>query len=88
MLQQPTPDDYILATGETHTVKQWLERACEVAGVDFWDCYEQNPTMERQSEVDYLRGDWTKAQKALGWNPKVFFNELVEEIWSLKNKHK
>lgn len=80
MLQQPTPDDYILATGETHTVKQWLERACEVANVDFWDVYTQDPTMERQSEVDYLKGDYSKAQKVLGWAPKIGFNELVEQM--------
>lgn len=80
MLQQATPDDFILATGETHTVKQWLERSCEVAGVDFWDCYEQNPTMERQSEVDYLKGDYTKAKKVLSWAPQIGFNELVEQM--------
>lgn len=80
MLQQPTADDYILATGETHTVKQWLERACEVAGVDFWDAYTQNTTFERQSEVDYLKGDFSKAQKVLGWTPKILFNELVEQM--------
>lgn len=80
MLQQPTPDDYILATGETHTVKQWLEQACNVGGVDFWDVYTQDPTMERQSEVDYLKGDYSKAKKALGWIPTIGFNELVEQM--------
>lgn len=80
MLQQERPDDYVLATGETHTVKQWLEAACEAGGVDYWDIFTQNPTMERQAEVDYLKGDYSKAKQALGWEPKIKFNELVEEM--------
>lgn len=82
MLQQETPDDYVLATGETHTVKQWLEKTCEVAGVDFWDCYTQNPTFQRQAEVDYLRGDYTKAKKVLGWEPTITFDQLIEEMYN------
>lgn len=78
MLQQERPDDYILATGQTHTVKQWLEKSCEVAGVDYWECFTQDATFERQSEVDYLRGDASKAQEKLKWEPRVGFNELVE----------
>ena len=78
MLQQERPDDYILATGQTHTVKQWLEKSCEVAGVDYWECFTQDATFERQSEVDYLRGDASKAQEKLKWKPRVNFNELVE----------
>ena len=80
MLQQPTPDDYVLATGETHTVKEWLEKSCEVAGVEFFEAFTQNPAFERQSEVDYLRGDYSKAKKVLGWEPKIKFNELVKEM--------
>lgn len=80
MLQQEQPDDYILATGVTHTCKQWLEKACEAADVDFWDVYTQSPTMERQSEVDYLRGDASKAKAVLGWEPKTSFEELVKEM--------
>ena len=80
MLQQDKPDDYVLATNETHTVKQWLERACEVAGVEFFEAFTQNPAFERQAEVDYLKGDYSKAKKVLGWEPKVRFNELVEEM--------
>ena len=80
MLQQQKPDDYVLATGETHTVKHWLEAACEAACVDFWDVYTQNPAFERQSEVDYLKGDYSKAKKTLGWAPKMTFNELVKEM--------
>ena len=81
MLQQESGGDYVLATGETHTVKEWLEETCKAAGVDFWDCYTQNPTMERQSEVDYLKGDYSKAKKDLGWEPKVRFTELVKEMY-------
>ena len=80
MLQQPKPDDFVLASNDTHTVKQWLEKACEIAGVHYWDMYEQSPTMERQSEVDYLRGDYSKAEKILGWKPTVNFEQLVEEM--------
>ena len=78
MLQKETPDDFILGTGVTHTVKQFLEEACRVAGVDFWDVYTQDPTFERQSEVDYLRGDASKAEKILSWKPTTSFEELVE----------
>lgn len=79
-LQQEIPDDFIFATNETHTVKEWLEKSCEAAGVDFWDIYSQDPTFERQSEVDYLKGDYSKANKILGWEPKTRFNKLVEEM--------
>ena len=78
MLQQERPDDYILASGKTHTVKQWLEKSCEVAGIDYWECFTQDATFERQAEVDYLRGDASKAKEKLAWTPRVDFNELVE----------
>lgn len=80
MVQQDVPDDYVLATGQTHTVKEWLEEACRCAGVDFWEVYTQNPTMERQSEVDYLRGDYSKAEKVLGWKPTKLFSEIVKDM--------
>ena len=81
MLQQESPSDYVIATGETHTVKEWLEETCKVANVDFWDCYTQNPAFERQAEVDYLKGDYSKAKKELGWEPKILFNNLVKEMY-------
>src|SRR3990167_3214420 len=81
ILQQESGGDYVLATGETHTVKEWLEETCKAANVDFWDVYTQSPTMERQSEVDYLKGDYSKAKKELGWEPKVRFSELVKEMY-------
>jgi len=80
MLQQETPDDYVIATGETHTVKEWLEAACVGGGVDFWDVYTQNPAFERQAEVDYLRGDYSKAKKVLGWEPTKRFADIVKEM--------
>ena len=80
MLQQANPDYFVLASGRTHTVKQWLELACEYAGVDFWDVYLQDPTFERQSEVDYLCGDASKANRVLGWKPTVSFEGLVKEM--------
>ena len=80
MLQQDKPDDYVLSTGETHTVKEWLEETCSVAGVEFFEAYTQNPAFERQAEVDYLKGDSTKARKVLGWNSGPSFKEIVEEM--------
>ena len=81
MLQQETPGDYVLATGETHSIKEWLEETCRVAGVDYWDAFEQNPAFMRPSEVDYLRGDYSKAKQVLGWEPKIKFHALVEEMY-------
>jgi len=80
ILQQEQPDDYVLSTGVTHTVKQWLEQACQAGGVDFFEVFTQSPTMERQSEVDYLKGDSSKAEKVLGWKPKVTFEQLIDEM--------
>ena len=80
MLQQETPDDYVVSTGETHTVKEWLEESCKVAGVDYWDVFTQNPAFERQAEVDYLRGDYSKAKQILGWEPTKRFSEIVKEM--------
>lgn len=81
MLQHDKPEDFVLATGETHTVKQWLEKTCEVAELDYWDCFAQDTTFERQSEVDYLKGDYSKAKKLLGWEPKWKFDGLVKEMY-------
>lgn len=80
MLQQEKPDDYVLASGVTHTVKQWLEAACEAACVDFWEAYMQDTTFERQAEVEFLKGDASKAKKVLGWEPKITFEQLVHQM--------
>jgi GDPmannose 4,6-dehydratase len=78
MLQQDEPDDYVVATGETHTGQEFLERAFAHAGIDDLDRYvEQDPRMLRPSEVDHLIGDATKAREVLGWEPRVRFAELV-----------
>mgnify|MGYP001596122667 CR=1 FL=1 len=81
MLQQDKPRDFVLGSGITHTVKEWLEKTCEVAGVEFFEAFTQNPAFERQSEVDYLRADPSLAFSVLGWKTKVSFDELVEEMY-------
>ena len=79
MLQQDEPDDYVIATGETHTVKELLELAFGAAGIDDWERYvETDPRFERPAEVDILTGNAAKAHTQLGWKPKVSFPELVE----------
>jgi GDPmannose 4,6-dehydratase len=79
MLQQETPDDYVIATGDTHSVGDFLKTACKVAGIPDWEAvYKHNPKFDRPAEVDLLIGDPSKAKKQLGWEPKVRFEELVE----------
>jgi GDPmannose 4,6-dehydratase len=78
MLQQDTPDDYVIATGETHTIAELLELAFAAAGIDDWrHLVESDPRFTRPAEVDILTGDATKARNLLGWKPKVDFPELV-----------
>ncbi|MDQ4132274.1 MAG: GDP-mannose 4,6-dehydratase [Actinomycetota bacterium] len=79
MLQQDEPDDYVLATGETHTVRELVELAFSSAGLDDWEPLVKNdPRFERPAEVDILTGDATKAHKELNWEPKVGFRELID----------
>ena len=79
MLQQDKPDDFVIATGETHSVKEFLQISCEVAGIKDWESiYKHNPEFDRPAEVDYLIGNPNKAKKKLGWEPTVNFEELVE----------
>ncbi len=77
MLQQPEPDDYVVATGATHTVGDLVQVAFEAAGLDWRKHVVQDPSLRRPAEVDLLIGDASKAQKKLGWVPKVGFKELV-----------
>jgi GDPmannose 4,6-dehydratase len=78
MLQQPTADDYVVSTGETHTIEDLLDVAFEAAGLKDWRPFvEQSPEFMRPAEVDLLIGDATKAKDVLGWEPKVSFKELV-----------
>jgi len=81
MLQQDTPDDYVLATGEAHSVADFLDLAFAVIGVDDWSQHVRlDPAQLRPAEVDVLIGDATKARSALGWKPRMSFVELVETM--------
>jgi GDPmannose 4,6-dehydratase len=80
MLQQPTADDYVIATGETHSVREFLEAAFSYAGLDWRKHVEIDPRYFRPAEVDLLVGDATKAREKLGWTPKVRFEELVRRM--------
>jgi GDPmannose 4,6-dehydratase len=78
MLQQPQGDDYVVATGETHSIRDLLEASFDVVGIENWEDYvEQDPRLLRPAEVDALVGDAAKARQKLGWAPKVTFTELV-----------
>ena len=77
MLQQEKPDDYVIATGETYSVKQFCESAFAKVGLDYQDYVEIDPRYFRPAEVDLLLGDPAKAKKAFGWQPKVTFEGLV-----------
>ncbi len=78
MLQQDTPDDYVVATNETHTVRELIEIAFARAGLDWQKFVEIDPAFVRPAEVDLLIGDYSKAKTKLGWEPKVRFKQLVE----------
>ena len=78
MLQQPTPDDYVIATGQTHTVKRLVELAFAAAGLDWQKYVVIDPALVRPAEVDLLIGDPAKAKRQLGWEPEVSFEKLVE----------
>jgi len=78
MLQQDTPDDYVIATGETHTVQRCLEIAFGHVGLDWHQYVVQDPRFIRPAEVDLLIGDPSKAGKALGWEPNTPFQMLIE----------
>jgi len=79
MLQQPEPDDYVLATGETHSIREFLDLAFKHVGIDDWAPYvKQDPRFMRPAEVDLLLGDPTKAETKLGWEREVNFPQLVE----------
>ena len=83
MLQQDTPNDYVIATGETHSIKEFLNYAFKHIGISNWSGYVgQDPRFMRPAEVAVLRGDSTKAQTELGWKPKTSFHELVNQMVS------
>jgi GDPmannose 4,6-dehydratase len=77
MLQQDQPDDYVVATNETHSVQEFVERAFSLLSLDWRKCVEIDQRYLRPTEVDTLLGDASKARKLLGWRPRVSFGELV-----------
>jgi GDPmannose 4,6-dehydratase len=80
MLQQPQADDFVIAMGETHSVREFCELAFEEVGLDYRDYVRQDPQFYRPAEVDLLIGDATKARQVLGWHPERTFRELVREM--------
>lgn len=79
MLQQDKPDDYVICTGETHTVREFLSIAFNCVGIQDWeDFVVVDPEFYRPAEVDYLRGDCSKAKEKLGWTPKHTFEDLIK----------
>jgi len=78
MLQQDTSDDYVCATGETHTIKEFLEHAFGHVNLDWQDYVKYDARYERPAEVELLVGDASKAKRQIGWEPKVHFAELVK----------
>ena len=79
MLQQDNPDDYVICTGETHTIREFLDAAFSYIGITDWSDYVVvDPEFYRPAEVDYLKGDATKANTVLNWKPQTSFSELVK----------
>ena len=80
MLQQERPDDYVVATGEAHSVRELVEVAFGCVGLDWQEYVVVDPALVRPAEVDLLIGDPTKARARLGWEPEVSFPRLVERM--------
>lgn len=80
MLQYDKPDDYVVATGESHSVREFVAAAFQYVGLDWEKYVEIDPRFFRPTEVNYLRGDCSKIKEVLGWEPSVSFSELVEEM--------
>ncbi len=78
MLQQPEPEDYVLATGKTHSIRELLAAAFGAVGLDWEEHVEIDPKLMRPAEVDCLRGDASKLREKLGWEPQVGFEELIK----------
>jgi GDPmannose 4,6-dehydratase len=77
MLQQPEPDDYVIGTGDTRSVRELCQVAFEHVGLDYRDYVVQDPKFLRPAEVDLLVADSSKARERIGWTPRVTFHELV-----------
>ena len=81
MLQQSKPEDYVIATGETHSIREFLDVAFNHIGITDWSSYiKQDPRFMRPAEVDVLRGDYKKAKDEMEWIPETKFNELVSKM--------
>jgi GDPmannose 4,6-dehydratase len=80
MLQQPEPDDYVVATGQTHSVREFAELAFSFAGLNYRDYLTEDPTLYRPAEVNLLLGDASKAKAKLGWEYRIHFEDLVREM--------
>jgi len=80
MLQQDTPDDYVVCTGETHSVREFCELAFGAVDLNYEDYVVVDPEFFRPAEVDLLVGDYAKAQEQLGWKPTTSFGDLVETM--------
>lgn len=79
IMQNPVPDDFVIATGETHSVKEWVIEAFKYAGIEDWEKYvDYDKDLTRPAEVDLLLGDASKSKRILGFEPKVKFKELVK----------
>jgi len=92
MLQQDEPDDFVVATGETHSVREFVQAGFSILGLDWQRYIRLDPRYLRPTEVDLLLGDSTKARKVLGWAPRVGFRQLVEMMvdadWKLARREK
>ena len=80
MLQQDEPDDYVVATGETHSVREFCEKAFAHVGLDYKEFVRTDPQLFRPAEVALLQGDASKAKRVLGWEPKKSFDQLIREM--------
>ena len=81
MLQQDEPDDYVISTGERHSVREFLKEVFDYAGLDIKKHVDIDPRLFRPHEVPVLLGDSSKAEKNLGWKPKTSFKELVKLMY-------
>jgi len=82
MLQNSKPQDYIIATGETHSVQEFLEKAFALVNLSHQDFVEIDPELFRPAEVDYLKGDCSLAKSELNWSPKISFDDLIKDMVS------
>ena len=78
ILQQDEPDDYVIATDEAHSVREFCEKAFDVIGLDWRDYVKVDKRFLRPLDVNYLQGDYSKAKEKIGWQPRVKFNDLVK----------